>query len=239
MLPDRLAEAAAVACGQKFPIFGGDGERQEVPKDDDGDEQKDNGQQSTDTDQDDSQDSDEADSQDSGDDDSDSGNADLEAELDRLKRERIALKGQVTKLQTAQNKAKGDRDAAIERDELKSENAKLKGVIDTKLLEWAIDTNSKFKWVDSEDVVKAIDRDAINIDLDNGDIDGLDLELKRIAKKKPHWLQKDEEQEEQQAPPRSGSHPFGGNIKQDEAEARRLGEKFKIPGFGSQATKFM
>lgn len=222
-----------------FTVFGGDGERQEVPKDDDGDEQKDNSQQPPDTGSDDGQNSGQDDNQDDGDSGDESSNDDSEAELDRLKRANIALKGKVTKLETAQSKAKGDRDAAIERDELKSENEKLKSVVNTKFLEWAIQTNAKYDWVDTEDVVKALDREAINVDLETGEIDGLDLELKRIAKKKPHWLKKDEDQDQQQAPPRSGGHPFGGTVKQDEAEKKRLGEKFKIPGFGSQAVKFM
>src|SRR5258708_545991 len=118
MLPDRLAKAAALACGQKFVVWGGEGERQEVQKDNDGDDQQDKQKQPPDADKDDSQDPGDADSEDSGDDDSDSDDDDSEAELDRLKRANIALKGKVTKLETAQSKAKGDRDAAIERDEL-------------------------------------------------------------------------------------------------------------------------
>lgn len=239
MFANRLAEAATVACGGSFYIWGGDGERQDVQGDKDGDQEGDNGQESSDSDPGDSQDTDQTDSQDSGDDDSDSGADDDEEERDRLKRKNIALKAENTRLKNAQAKAKGDRDAAAERDELKLENDKLKSVVNSKFLEWAVQTNDKYSWIDVEDVVKAIDREAINIDVENGDIDGLDLELKRIAKKKPHWISKGEEQEQQESPPRSGAHPFGGTVKQDEAERRRLGEKFKIPGFGSQAQKFM
>jgi hypothetical protein len=237
MLANRLAEAAAVTCGQKFVISGGDGERQEAPKDDDGNqEQEDQQKRPEDSDKDNLKDSGDTDSQDSGDDDSDSGDDDSQAELDRLKRENITLKRDKTRLEGQKKKAEGDREAAAERDELRTENAKLKDVLDTKFLEWAITTNDKYKWVDAEDVVKALDREAVNIDLESGDIDGLDLELKRIAKKKPHWLQQ-EEKEQEQPNPRSGFHPIGGNIKQDEAETKRLGEKFKIPGFGSQAVR--
>lgn len=236
MDPDLLAKAAETACGGLFRIWGGDGERENQPGDGDSDEPDEDTQdkdKSGDTD-----DAGDADVDEPGDEgDYNPDEASLEERLDAERRKNIALKGRITKLQQAKQKADGDKDVAKERDELRTERDKLRTVLDTSFLEWKISSNTKYNFIDAEDVVKALDREAVSIDLETGEVEGLDLELKRIAKRKPHWLKKDEVDDDQEQRGPSGGHPGGGKVTSDEAETRRIGEKFKIPGFGSQAIR--
>jgi hypothetical protein len=238
MLSDRLAEAAEYACGGKFRIWGGDGERQDAPKDDnEGDPQG--------TPQDDNRggagDPDDVDDDD-GDNDGGAGSPDkdnkqrsIEEELDELKRQNLSLKKSNDQLKAGKKKADTDKDVAKERDEALAREAKLEKVLNTRFLSWSIAMDSKYDWIDTEDVLAAIDREAIDIDLDKGEVKGLDLELKRIAKKKPHWLKKaEEEQRQEQGPTGQRGQGRGPAPKADEAETKRIGEKFRIPGYGSQ-----
>lgn len=65
---------------------------------------------------------------------------------------------------------------------------KLEGVLQKALLENAIRNEEAFTWHDISDVVAAIDKGTIQIDLEAGTIEGLAPELKRIAGEKPHYV---------------------------------------------------
>lgn len=175
------------------------------------------------------------DSDDSG---QDSGSASLsiEEQLDAEKRKNTQLSRQLTQAKNEKQKADQDKDAAKERDDYKAENDKLKEVLNSKFLVWSIATDKR-KWRDPEDVVKFIKADEINIDVETETVEGLDLALKRIAKDKPYLLVP--EQDDQQQRPPSGMHPVGSKPGATGDESKRLGEKYKIPGFGTHATKFM
>jgi hypothetical protein len=174
---------------------------------------------------------------DSGSDSGDSGLS-LEEQLDAEKRKNTQLSRQLTQAKNEKTKSDQDKDAAKERDDFKAENTKLKGLMDSKFLLWCIGTDTKHQWQDPEDVVKFIKADEINIDVDAETVEGLDLALKRIAKDKPYLLVP---KQDDQQPPRtpSGSHPVGSKPGSTADETKRLGAKYKIPGFGTQAQKFM
>ena len=172
-----------------------------------------------------------------GADDGDAG-ADLEAQLEAEKRKNLKLTKDLGRAEAEKVKAAGDKDAAKERDEARAENNKLKALMDGKFLVWSIDTDKKYQWQNAEDVRAFIKDDEINIDVDKGQIDGLDLALKRIAKEKPYLLVPKENDQQQQRGP-SGAHPNGSKSGDVVVEQKRLGAKYKIPGYGTMAQKFM
>lgn len=242
MLSDRLAEAAEAACGGKLFIWGGDGERQDPPENQDNDQDQDSQDDNPD-DSDSDDDRTPSGSDNDGDDSKDDKVASAQEQLDQLKRDNIALKKANSQLKTKQQKAEADKDAAKERDEIATERDQLKTLLNGKFLEWSVQTFSdgktKYDWVDLEDVTKAIDPEAIDIDMKTGKITGLDMELKRIAKRKPHWLKKDEQEQEDAGPTGQRGQGRGTGVKADAVETKRIGEKFKIPGFGSQNLRAM
>jgi hypothetical protein len=210
-----------------------EGERQDPPKDDDQNDQP-QGTQDSGQSQDSGGDTGQAGDQGDGDSGSGDGSPTLEEQLDAEKKKNIRLNKELSKAQQDKKKADQDRDAAKERDDLKTENDKLHELMDSKFLVWAIATDSKHTWQDAEDVVKFIKSDEINIDIEKGTVDGLDLALKRIAKDKPYLLVPKDDGTGGQP---SGSHPVGSKTGSTADEIRKIGEKYKIPGFGSQAVR--
>jgi hypothetical protein len=208
-------------------------DQQDPPKSDDSDQQSNqdpqDGQQPQDGSGTDDQNS--GDKQDSG-----SSGLSVEDQLDAEKKKNIQLSRQLTQAKNEKQKADGDRDAAKERDEVRAENDKLKTLMDSKFLIWSIETDKKYSWQNAEDVVNFIKSDEINIDVETGTVEGLDLALKRIAKDKPYLLVP--KVDDQQRPP-SGAHPVGSRVTGTVDETKRLGQKYKIPGFGTHAEKFM
>lgn len=247
MDPDLLSKAAATACGIKFRVWGGDGERQDNAGDDNANDDQDQNDQDKDTGKSGDRGSGNADDGDDGDagDDGDDGKdaeTSLQEQLDQIKRDNITLKKSNEQLKASKKKADADKDAAKERDDAVAERDTLKNLLDTKFLSWSIQTfvdgKTKYDWIDIEDVAGAINKDAIDIDLKTGEVKGLDLELKRIAKKKPHWLKKDDDDDDEQRGP-SGIHPVGGKSKTGELDNAKIAEKYKIPGYGSQNLRVM
>jgi hypothetical protein len=196
---------------------------------------------------------------DSGDSGGDSGDAggdagedpvkDLEAKLDAEKKLRIKLQRDLDKQN--QEKEKQNEDVVAERDELKGKYDKLKTFVETGYLDTAIIKESsvkdksgtpKYDWEDVEAVRIFIDKNNIRLDIETGQVEGLDMELKRIAKEKPYLLVKKQESEDAGAGggggsgPPSGSHPFGGSARQRETDKNKIGAKYKIPGFGPGST---
>jgi hypothetical protein len=226
--------------GKLFFIWGGDGERDNKTgdgddskqPDDDNEDDKDEGKdQSGDPDSDD-------DSDDSGDDDKKS-SASTEEQLDAERRKNIALQKKLDKQKQDKDAAEADKDAAKDRDKYKAQVEKRDKLIESKLKLWSIETNRKYKWNNPEDVVAFIRPDEISIDLESDDpeVEGLDLALKRIAKEKPYLLKKDDEQDDDERHPASGSHPRGGKTDQGETEDAKLRQKYRLPGFGAQAVR--
>lgn len=231
-----------------FRFWGGDGE------DDDDDDDADDVDKDEDDDDDDEDDEDDdeeedvdkkpkakrkpaaKDDDDDDDEDDDDDDGDTAKELARLKRENIRLK-------KAQDKK--DEDAKTEKDKdkrirsLEKRAGRAERLVRTSYIETAIAKQKKYEFIDVEDVRKALDMDAIDIDMDSGDIDGLDLELKRIAKKKPHWLKSDDDDEEpapgrRRPPPQqrrqSGGHPYGTRNRREGLDKDAIARKYKIPG---------
>jgi hypothetical protein len=166
----------------------------------------------------------------------------LEKKADDEKKARIKLERERDK--ELESKNAENENVEAERDDYKQKYEKLLKYVENDALVGAIARNSKFDFHDPKAVLNFIDKNNIRLDLDKGDIDGLDLEIKRIAKDNP-WMLKptappagDGDKQDQQdnqngggsAPP-SGNHPFGGTSWQRETDKTKLGSKYNIPGF--------
>jgi hypothetical protein len=107
------------------------------------------------------------------------------------------------------------------------------------------DPDNKYSWYDVPVVMSLVNRDVIEIDLEEGVVDGLEAELKRIAKEKPYLVKK--------APAgggnsnngnngngsvsgsagsagSTGSNPSGRNSSNDAKAAQRATLESKYPG---------
>lgn len=135
-----------------------------------------------------------------------------------------------------------------ERDSLKEQNEKLLKLVETSVIDSTIANlsnakdkqgNPKYSWQDIEAVRAFVKRDDIDIDLDTGEVSGIDTQLKDIASKRPYLLVSKEEQDLQNGNtpppppggPATGSHPTGGSARQRETDRTKLGSKYKLPGF--------
>lgn len=235
-----------------FHFSGGDGDR-----DDDSDSDDDADDDDAGDDDDDADDSDD----DSDDDDNSDGNQaqnrngsgktkksdkDDEDSLDAVTKENIRLKQQLD-AEKAKNKASTKGKTKAERDmaTLQARNEQLEGFMASTYIDAAIVRNTKFSWNNIEDVRAFIRQDEIRLDMATGKIEGLDIELKRIAKEKPYLLKKatrqqndDQEQgnnnQQQNGDPRrqSGGRVTGSS-RTDAKQRDALGSKYKIPGFGA------
>lgn len=163
----------------------------------------------------------------------------LQEQLDAEKRARLKAERALAREKQAKDDAEADKDAAKDRDKYKSKAEKHEAYIRDQVLVWEINKQKKFNFIDPDDVIKALKKDEVHIDLegDEPEVEGLELALKRIAKDKPHYLKKskkDEEDEDEPGQP-SGGKP-GGKQETAEEQTRRLGSKYKIPGmFGAEA----
>jgi hypothetical protein len=169
------------------------------------------------------------------------GSPTVEDQLDAEKAKNLQLAKELTKAKADAAKAEGEKDVAKERDEFKAENTKLKGMLESRYLIWCIGTDKKYNWQNPEDVVKFLNPEELNIDVEKEKIDGLDLALKRVAKEKPYLLVPAEGDEGTGGQPLrpTGTTPGAGRTGTRETEVKRLGAKYKIPGFGTAADKFM
>lgn len=190
-----------------------------------------------------------------GDPDGDDPAKDLEKKLNEERKQRIQLQRKLDKRD--QEEAAVNASVEAERDDYKQKYEKLLKYVENDALETAImkisakkdkQGNAAYDWHDVEAVRTFIDKNNIRLDLDNNQVDGLDLELKRIAKEKPYLLAAKDQggsggsgNQGNQPPPQppgtpaSGGHPFGGNVRQRETDQKKLGAKYKIPGFGPGA----
>jgi len=237
-------------------IWGGEGERNSGQQDDEVDDDVDDDNEVDDDEVDDDEQDDDEDDEDEDKSKSKKskkkdGEKSLEEQLDDERRARLKAEKALNRQKKANENAEADADAAKDRDKYKAKlEARDKFLADNLLL-MEISKQSKYKFIDPEDVVtflqsKKYSEDyEIDLEADTPTVDGLDLALKRLAKEKPHLLKKskDDDDDDEDDEPR-GRRPSGGKIGNgkkgsQEAEDRRLAEKFKLPGFGAQAARPM
>lgn len=165
----------------------------------------------------------------------------LEEQLDAEKRLRLKAERDLAKKNKAVTDAEADKDAVKDRDRYKAKVEARDKFLTENLLVMEINKQKKFNFIDVDDVIRAFKHEEVTIDLDADEptVEGLDLALKRIAKDKPHFLQKAKEEEDGEPDPVSGDKVGGGKAGSQEAEDIRLGKKFKIPGYGTNTTRAM
>lgn len=216
-------------------VYGGEGEREVPPADSPEDDLQDSPEQG----EDDADDSVETEVSEDKPNKADSDKS-VEDQLDEERRARMKLERQIAKDKIAKEQLEADKDAVKDRDKFKTKLEARDKFLTENLLIMEINKQSKFDFIDVDDVIRAFKNDEVHIDLDADEpsVQGLDLALKRIAKDKPHFLKKPKEEasSENSSSP-SGSKVGNGKPVSAEAEAKRLGEKFKIPGYGTQAVR--
>ena len=83
------------------------------------------------------------------------------------------------------------------------------------------DGNPRWEWEDAETVYALLDRSELEVDIETGEIDGLEDQLEDLAKSKGHFLLKkassDDDDEDEKTKPRrrrtSGRAPRGGSAR--------------------------
>lgn len=221
----------------KFRIWGSDGDQQDGHgQQNDVDSAAEDANTQNDADNSNSQ-QDDADT----DNDGDNNDNDAEAELDRIRTENIKLKQQIDKHKTTKaTETKETNKAQAEMAKIKERNDKLERFMETSYLENAILKDKKYSWHNIEDVRAFIDKSAIRLDLETGKVEGLDLQLKAIAKSKPYLLntttttstsnsdgaQGSGAGDQQQHG--SGSHPFGTGTRTSVQDRQKIIDKYKI-----------
>jgi hypothetical protein len=144
-----------------------------------------------------------------------------------------------------------ERDAA-ERDEYKEKYEKLLEFVETSVIDHEImklsaqktkDGSPKYDWHDAAALRSFIDRDALELDMDNNTVDGLEAQLKDLAKQKPWLLVSQQESAGEGTPPpagpATGSHPRGGIQYSREKDPNKLRTKYKMPGYASTMSRPM
>jgi hypothetical protein len=233
-LPITDVRASLRAIPGILHIWGGEGERDNPPGDQDQDPPEGD---DVDNDEDAGDDSDNDNDSDEDSDSKKKKGKSLEEQLDDERRARAKLERQIAREKKAAEDAEADKDVAKDRDKYKAKVEARDKFLTENLLQIEVLKQTKYNFVDVEDVVVALQRDEdvhVDLDADIPSVEGLDIALKRLAKKKPHWL-KGNEQEPNGQP--SGDKSGGGSNGSAEAEAAALGKKYKIPGFGMQAVR--
>lgn len=108
---------------------------------------------------------------------------------------------------------------------LRSENEQLRALLNGQYVRNAItsfrnkDGSPKWDWVDVDDVFNALDADDLDIDIETGEIDGLEEQLEDIARRKPHWLRKKQKKEDDAPGGPTGYRPRSGGRGKDKMTA--------------------
>lgn len=102
--------------------------------------------------------------------------------------------------------------------------SKLKGQMETGLLRNQINEFDTIKWHDTTLVIKELNRAKIDVDLEDGYVDGLQKELKRIAKEKPFLVK--ESSSGASGSGSTGSHPQGGSTNTQTTHAEQAKARF-------------
>jgi hypothetical protein len=119
----------------------------------------------------------------------------LSREAGKHRRERNAQRKRADALQAeldAKNNAGGSEKEQweAEKKQLEQKYSELESKTSNSILRNSIVEEAKYSWYDVPVVMGLINRDVIEIDLEEGLVDGLDAELKRIAKEKPYLVKK-------------------------------------------------
>ena len=174
---------------------------------------------------------------------------DVQSQLDEERAARIQLQRErdeaAERMQDAAREYADESDRVVqERDSFKQKYEKLKDLMSTSYIDNAILRQSKFDFHDTEAVRAFLDQSKIRLDLDTGKIDGLDEQLRKIAKERPYLVRMPEDQSAATSftpPPGpstgTGNHPYGGTVSQKETDKRKLGSKYRIPGYGSMTVR--
>lgn len=154
--------------------------------------------------------------------------AELSRESAKRRREKNALKREYEELLSERDTLKNS--GATETEQLKAQlqtekdrNDKLAGSVSKNLLRTAIVENDKYAWHDVSVVIGQLDMVELEIDVDDLVVDGLDAQLKKLAKDKPFLLKKkvsDEDGQQQQNSGSTGNNPRGGRTT-DQAVTQR------------------
>lgn len=141
-----------------------------------------------------------SDGDDLGDDDDDSSDGlDLAAELKKVRREAKKTKRELQAALELLDEAsayEGNDDEDPEVSELREDNAKMRKLlagayIKSKLEEFTDDKgNKRWTWEDKDVVFALLDKSELEVDVEDGTIDGLEEQLEELAKKKPFLLKK-------------------------------------------------
>jgi hypothetical protein len=172
--------------------------------------------------------------------------AELSRESGKHRRERNAARKAAEKLQQELEAIKNA--GGSEKDVWEAEKAQWENKYNTLqestsniLLETAIVREQKYQWYDVPVVMGLVDRKIVEIDLEDRVVDGLEAELKRIAKEKPYLLKKgpagggtrnenEDGQGRTQTSGSTGSHPNNRASTNDAKAARRAQLEANYPG---------
>lgn len=135
----------------------------------------------------------------------------------------------------------------LEHDELQQNYDKLLKFVETIAIDTAImkisatkdkNGNPAYEWNDATAVRPFIDKEAIKLDLDNHTVDGLEAQLKDVAKRMPFLLVSKEQRDDRlnqqggsYVPPDprvTGSHPNGSAPRPRETDRSSLARKYKF-----------
>lgn len=142
-------------------------------------------------------------------------------------REKKALEDRLTALE---NQGKDETQVKeSENQKLKTDLETYKSRLENAILRTAI-SSGPLKWHDLDDIASKINREDLEIDLDSGHVDGLEAQLKAIAKKKPYLLKESDsagggDDQGGDTSGSSGHNPRGNGARsrnrQESAEAQR------------------
>lgn len=127
-------------------------------------------------------------------------------------------------------------------DDLQQRYEKLLKFVETTAIDTAIlqisgkkdkDGNPAYDWHNPTALRALLNREELNIDLDNQAVDGLEAQLKSLAKDQPYLLVSKEERDESAGytPPDqrgTGNHPNGGSPRPRETDRQKLAGKYKF-----------
>ena len=142
---------------------------------------------------------------------------------------------------------------AAERDDYKDKYEKLLKIVETSFIDQSIVNisgvkdkagNAKYDWHNASALRPFLDMSKLDIDIDTGEVKGLDGQLAEIAKSHTYLLVSKDERDGGNggqggngggySPPDNrgtGSHPYGGQPRAREKDRNKLGSKYKLPGF--------
>lgn len=136
---------------------------------------------------------------------------------------------------------------AAERDEYREKYEKLLKIVETSFIDQSIMNisstkdkggNPRYDWHNASALRPFLDMDKLDLDIDTGEVKGLEGQLAEIAKKHTYLLVSKDNRDGNSGgnyqPPDNrgtGNHPYGGQPRQRETDRNKLGSKYRLPGF--------